>query len=43
VSDVFNSWTFTYLSASGEVMEHRGYADLRVIEGDYFEALGTNC
>jgi len=40
VSDVFNSWTFTYLSASGEVMQHAGYADFRVIEGGYFEALG---
>jgi predicted permease len=40
VSDVFNSWTFTYLSASGEVMQHGGGADFRIIEGDYFAALG---
>jgi predicted permease len=40
VSDVFNSWTFSYLSASGEVMEHGGGADFRIIEGDYFGALG---
>jgi predicted permease len=40
VSDVFNSWTFTYLAASGEVMQHGGGADFRIIEGDYFEALG---
>ncbi len=40
VSGRFNRWTFTYLSASGEVMEHGGGADFRIIEGDYFEALG---
>jgi predicted permease len=39
VSDVYNSWTFTYLSAAGEVMRHGGYADFRVIEGDFFQAL----
>lgn len=39
VSDVYNSWTFSYLSASGEVMRHGGGADFRVIEGDFFEAL----
>ncbi|UCC73151.1 MAG: ABC transporter permease [Gemmatimonadota bacterium] len=39
VSDQYNSWTFTYLSASGEVMRHGGGADFRVIEGDFFEAL----
>jgi putative ABC transport system permease protein len=39
VSDVYNSWTFSYLSASGEVMRHAGYADFRIIEGDFFEAL----
>lgn len=39
VSGVYHSWTFTYLSAAGEVMQHGGGADFRVIEGDYFEAL----
>jgi putative ABC transport system permease protein len=39
VSDQYNDWTFTYLSASGEVMQHGGRANFRVIEGDYFGAL----
>jgi putative ABC transport system permease protein len=40
VSNQFNSWTFTYLSAEGEVLEWGGEANIRVIEGDYFAALG---
>ncbi|NIM49933.1 MAG: FtsX-like permease family protein [Gemmatimonadales bacterium] len=39
VSDIYNTWTFTYLSAEGEVMEHGGMADFRVIEGGYFDAM----
>lgn len=39
VSDQYNRWTFTYLSASGEVMRHAGDANFRIIEGDFFEAL----
>jgi predicted permease len=39
VSDTYNSWTFTYLSADGEVMRHGGGADFRIVEGDLFEAL----
>ncbi|MGD8727763.1 MAG: ABC transporter permease [Gemmatimonadales bacterium] len=40
VSDEYNLWSFTYLSAEGEVLEHAGEANFRVIEGDYFAALG---
>ncbi|UCG87683.1 MAG: ABC transporter permease [Gemmatimonadota bacterium] len=39
VSGIYNSWTFSYLSAEGEVLRHAGAADFRVIEGSYFEAL----
>jgi putative ABC transport system permease protein len=42
VSDEYNLWSFTYLSAQGEPLEHAGEANFRVIEGDYFAALGIN-
>jgi predicted permease len=40
VSDVYNTWTFTYMSETGEVLEHGGYADIRIVEGEYFVAMG---
>jgi predicted permease len=39
VSDVYNTWSFSYMSPEGEVLRHQGWADFRIIEGDYFEAL----
>ncbi len=40
VSDIYNTWTFSYLSAEGELLRWAGMADFRVIEGDFFEAMG---
>jgi len=38
VTGLFNSWGFMYLAADGATP--RGGADIRVVEGEYFEALG---
>ncbi len=42
VSDQYNSWTFSYLSAEGELLRWGGEANIRVVEGDYFAALGID-
>jgi len=39
VSGPYNNWTFTYISAEGELLEHKGEAGFRVVAGRYFEAM----
>ena len=38
IAGLYNSWTFRYRNAEGETPW--GGADIRVVEGDYFDALG---
>lgn len=42
VSDVYHSWTYTYVAADGEVMVHGAEANFRVVEGEYFGVLGID-